>query len=499
MRLRFGFVVLAVVLPSVGFSQQTNRPEPDASAVTIYKDFAVVRSTVDLDLKAGVTEVTTSKVTRQLEPDSVVLRRSDGKAVNVLEQNYDAAVVDQNTLLQQYEGQTIEFQNLVYRSDQVGQQLVLTPGKVVRAPGNNTLVNGAYYSAPPIIEVDGKLQFQLPGLPIFPAKADSLLLKPSLRWSIGSTSAEHFPAELDYITRGFSWQATYNIVSPESMTETGSEPADLVGWVTIENKSGTEFLQANIKLMAGDVAKIEPERFGLKGSYARSANQTVMVNAAPEVTQKAFDDFHLYDLHRTVNLRDGETKQVEFLHASQVPVTRKYVYDGAGSGNWDGLYLDQNFGREGSKKVAIVQEFKNSEANHLGIPLPAGRIRFYRQDTGGQVEFTGESTIDHTPKDNTVRVMTGNAFDITGDRKQTDFHSDMTSRTIDESFEIKVKNAKDKPVKVTIVEHLYRWSNWTITAKSSDYTKTDSRTVEFPLEIKADDERSLTYTAHYSW
>ncbi len=497
MRLPFGFVVLAVVLPSVGFSQQTNHPEPDASAVTIYKDFAVVRSTVDLDLKAGLTEVTTSKVTRQLEPDSVVLRRSDGKAVNVLEQNYDAAVVDQNTLLQQYEGQTIDFQNLVYRSDQVGQQLVLTPGKVVRAPGNNTLVNGAYYSAPPIIEVDGKLQFQLPGLPIFPAKADSLLLKPSLRWSIGSTSAEHFPAELDYITRGFSWQATYNIVSPESMAETGAESADLVGWVTIENHSGTEFPAANIKLMAGDVAKIEPERGLGHGVGAFMTSKNVSVNA--EVTQKAFDDFHLYDLHRTVNLRGGETKQVEFLHATNVPVTRKYEYDGAGRGVWDSLNLDQNFGREGSKKVAIVQEFKNSEDNHLGIPLPAGRIRFYRQDTGGQVEFTGESTIDHTPKDNTVRVMTGNAFDITGDRKQTDFHSDMTSRTIDESFEIKVKNAKDKPVKVTIVEHLYRWSNWTITAKSSDYTKTDSRTVEFPLEIKADDERSLTYTAHYSW
>jgi hypothetical protein len=146
-----------------------------------------------------------------------------------------------------------------------------------------------------------------------------------------------------------------------------------------------------------------------------------------------------------------------------------------------------------------VQEFKNSEGNHLGIPLPAGRIRFYRQDTGGQVEFTGESTIDHTPKDNTVRVVTGNAFDITGDRKQTDFHSDTTSRTVDESFEIKVKNAKDKPVKITVVEHLYRWSNWNITAKSSDYAKTDSRTIEFPMQLATNEEKTLTYTVHYSW
>jgi hypothetical protein len=499
MRLLLGFAVLAVVLPSVGFCQQTNHPEPDASALTIYKDFAVVRSTVDLDLKAGVTDVTTIKVTRQLEPDSVVLRDlNGGKAVNVLEQNYDAAVVDQNTLLRQYEGQIIDFQNLIYRSDQVGQQIVLTQGKVVRAPGSNTLVNGAYYSAPPIIEVDGKLQFQLPGTPLFPTKADSLLLKPTLRWSIGSESASHFTAELDYITQGFSWQATYNIVSPEQTEDTRPEMANLVGWVTIENKSGMEFPEANIKLMAGDVAKIEPER-GRGGVAAGAFMTSRNVSVSAEVTQKAFDDFHLYDLHRTVNLRDGETKQVEFLHAANVPVTRKYVYDGAGRGNWDGLYLDQNFGREASKKVAIVQEFKNSEGNHLGIPLPAGRIRFYRQDTGGQVEFTGESTIDHTPKDNTVRVVTGNAFDITGDRKQTDFHSDTTSRTVDESFEIKVKNAKDKPVKITVVEHLYRWSNWNITAKSSDYAKTDSRTIEFPMQLATNEEKTLTYTVHYSW
>jgi hypothetical protein len=332
MRLPLGFVVLAVVLLSIGFSQQTSHPASDASAITIYKDFAVVRSTVDLDLKAGVTDVTTTKVTRQLEPDSVVLRRADGKTVNVLEQNYDAAVIDQNAMLRRYEGQTIDFQNFLYRGAPEGQQQVLTPGKIVRAPGENPLVDGAYRSAPPIIEVDGKLQFQLPGLPIFPARTDSLLLKPTLRWSIASETAAHFPAELDYITRGLSWQATYNIVSPEHSGDTGSDMADLVGWVTIENKSGTEFPEANVKLMAGDVAKIEPERRGMggvAGAFATSRN----VSVNPEVTQKAFDDFHLYDLHRTVNLRDGETKQVEFLHAANVPIARKYVYDGAGRGD----------------------------------------------------------------------------------------------------------------------------------------------------------------------
>jgi hypothetical protein len=493
MRFSFCLATLLIFLPTIGSSQPANQDpaQSDAAAITVYKDFAVVRSTIDLDLKAGATDFTTTKVTRQLEPDSVVLRgRNGGKAVNVLEQNYDAAVVDQNALLRQYEGRTIDFQTLIYRSDQEGQRLEMTPGKIVRAPDKN--------GAQPIIEVNGKLQFQLPGLPIFPASADSLLLKPTLRWSIASDTAAHFPAELDYVTRGFSWQATYNIVTPEHSAETGSEMADLVGWVTIENTSGTDFPAASVKLMAGDVAKIEPGYF----TNGRNFSQTVTVSAgAPAVTQKAFDDFHLYDLHRTVHLRDGETKQIEFLRAAGVPISRKYVYDGSGlSGvNTEGLIMDREFGVQETKKVLIVQEFKNSEANHLGIPIPAGRIRFYRQDQGGQVEFTGESTIDHTPKDATIRVVTGNAFDITGERKQTDFHVDSAGRTVDESFEIKVKNVKETAVKVSVVEHLYRWSNWSISSASAQHTKADSRTIEFPIDVAANGEQTITYTVHYSW
>jgi hypothetical protein len=268
--------------------------------------------------------------------------------------------------------------------------------------------------------------------------------------------------------------------------------------VTIANNSGTEFPVANIKLMAGDVAKIRAMAPPI-GSRATGA-MAVMDLVAP-VTQKAFDDFHLYDLHRTVDLRDGETKQVEFLHAAKVPITRKYEYDGSehayGYGN--GLDVERASGTESSHKVTIVQEFKNSEANHLGMPLPAGKLRFYRQDTDGEVEFTGESAIDHTPKDGTIRVVTGNAFDVTGSRKQTDFRVNSEARTIDETFQIKVKNVKDTHVTVDVLEHLFRWSNWQITAKSTGFVKMDSRTIEFPVDLTPDEEKTVTYTVHYSW
>ncbi len=492
MRALYGLALVAVSSISTLAAQQPPVANADdVSILTIYnQNFAVVRSSVDLDLKPGISEVTTTKVTRQLEPDSVILRDPKGnRAIDVVEQNYDAAVINQNRLLAAYEGQTIDFENQLNRVDNGQQLFVYKPGKIVRAPDDS--------GRQPIIEVDGKLQFELPGLPIFPAKADSLLLKPTLRWRIAAEHPENIHAELDYITNGLSWESTYNIVLPEdSKTDgSGTVPADIVGWVTIRNQSGTEFPAANIKLMAGDVAKIQPLQV-----MARMVNGPMALKTEnAEVTQKAFDDFHLYDLHRTVYLRDGETKQVEFMRAARVPITRKYEYDGEGSGYYSGLNLDRNFSSQDNKKVAIVQEFKNTEANHLGIPLPAGKLRFYRQDEGGQVEFTGENIIDHTPKDGTIRVVTGDAFDITGERKQTDFHVDTHLKNLDETFEIKVKNVKDTPVTVSVIEHLYRWSNWKIVSNSADYKKTDSRTIEFPVQLAPNQEKTVTYTAHYSW
>jgi len=146
-----------------------------------------------------------------------------------------------------------------------------------------------------------------------------------------------------------------------------------------------------------------------------------------------------------------------------------------------------------------MEEFKNSENNHLGIPLPKGKLRFYRRDTDGHLEFVGENMIDHTPKDETIRVYTGNAFDVTGERKRTDYHVDSSQRGMNESFEIRVRNHKKEPVEVRVVEHLYRWTNWEVTKQSSEFKKRDAQTIEFPVTIAPDGEQVITYTVHYSW
>ncbi len=203
-------------------------------------------------------------------------------------------------------------------------------------------------------------------------------------------------------------------------------------------------------------------------------------------------------------IHDRETKQVEFLHASGIQSKRLYVYDGARFDRNFNVYQDvrqiQQYGTQSNPHVWVLREFANSDANHLGVPLPKGRVRFYRRDQDGQVEFTGENEIDHTPKDETVRVYTGNAFDITGERRQTKFQSQMQpGGWLDESFEIKLRNHKKEAATVRVVEHLYRWTNWTITQESAAHHQADSKTIEYEVTLRPDEEKTLTYTAHYTW
>ena len=505
--MRFESLLLAAALAVPFAAAQQNPTQP--VALTIYnQDFAVARTSIDLDLHSGLNEFTTTDVTSRLEPDSVVLRDPTGKRIiHVVEQNYDAGIVNQDWLLDKYEGKTIDFQI----GTGPGGQVQVVQGKIIRAGYQRPAEygpQGQYIQqqvAQPLIEVNGKMQFQLPGLPLFPAATDGLLLKPTLRWQIQSEKADRFNAELAYITGGLDWEATYNVVTPNNSDVTGQEQADVLGWVTIRNQSGTEFPQATIKLMAGDVAKIQP---GMAGGYGMAKDAIIFGGPmqGPQVTQKPFDDFHLYDLHRTVSLRDGETKQVQFLEAAGVTVKRSYLYDGASQQFQPQTYYNGNvnemrgYGLGGENpKVSILEEIKNSEQNHLGIPLPAGRVRLYRRDADGQMEFVGENMISHTPTEDTVKIATGSAFDVKGSRRQTDFHINQQDRILDETFEIKISNQKQQPVKVTVVEHMYRGDNWQILSKSADFTRRDSHTLEFPLQVPAKGETTLTYAVRYSW
>jgi hypothetical protein len=457
-------------------------------ALTIYNQgFAVVRDSVPLDLKAGVNSITYSGATAQVEPESVILRDASGKVpLQILEQSYRNDPADVNLLLRLFEGKTIDFE---VRGENSKSSLI--PGKIIRGQDDQTGLT-------PIIEMDGKLRFGLPGQPIFPSLGDNTILQPTFTWQLQSAAETKLNAELAYVTGGFSWNADYNLVLPEK-----GESIDMIGWVSVKNESGKSFQDAKLKLLAGDVQKVIPQRYDKLGRKEdRAMPMAAMAEAAPAVTEKSFDDYHLYSVARQVSLRDRETKQIEFSRAQGVNSTRFYVYDGSGFGAYGGMmpwYGEADYGgAEGSKKVASFVEFKNSEENKLGIPLPKGRVRFYRAD-GDQLQFIGEAEIDHTPKDETLRLQTGNAFDLVGERKRTNFTKHQMRDEATESFEIKVRNRKKEPVEIRVVEHLFRWMNWEILESTLPHTKLNAQRIEFRVPLQPDEEKVLTYTVRYRW
>ena len=478
--------------------------------LTIYnQNFATVKELRKLPLVKGENEVRVSEITAHLEPESVILRalrRPD--ALQILEQNYESDPLSEGLLLRKSEGKWLDFEIAMPNGDKK-----IIKGKILRSGyvphteafqryGQQYAMAQSFYSNPqgggqPIVEVEGKIQFGLPGKAIFDALDPKAFLKPTLLWRLWSAEAGSQEVEFSYLTGGMRWEANYNAIAPEK-----GDTFDIIGWVTLENMSGMDFENSSVKLMAGDVARIQQP--GVAGGVGYAMDEASRA-AAPAVTERAFEEYHLYTLERPTTVLDREIKQVEFVRASNVPAARIYVYDGfridARYRGWDysSIRTQAEYGTASNPKVWVMLEFKNSEASHLGMPLPKGNVKVYRRDLDGRNEFIGEDAIDHTPRDETVRLYTGNAFDIVGERRQTNFQLDSNGHWADESFEIKVRNHKKETVQVRVVEHMYRWIQWNLAVKSMVHKKTDARTIEFRPTIAPGGEAVITYTVHYTW
>jgi hypothetical protein len=471
--------------------------------LTVYNnDFALIKETRSFDLKSGLNETRFADVTALVEPDSVVLRDpKDPGGLRIVEQNYEADPLSEEALLRRAEGKVVRFR---VENPATGA-IEFVNAKVIRAghgPGGGFTIPGRSpfgvdsQAMAPIVEIDGRMLFALPGRPLFESLGADAILRPTLLWKLWAERSGKRDIEMAYISGGLRWEATYNLVAPEV-----GDSFDLVGWVTIENESGAAFENARVKLMAGDVSKIEPPRARMQ---MKAYVLTSEGDAGPMVTERAFDEFHLYTLKERTTLRERELKQVEFCRADGLPGKRLYVYDGAdvspygGYGN-QGMVAEPGYGAQSNTKVVTTLEFKNNKASGLGIPLPKGTMKVYRADQDGGREFIGENSIDHTPADETVRLALGNAFDLKGERRQTDFKVDNAKRTATEAFEIKVRNHKKTSIEVRVVEHLYRWTEWKIAAASEAWDKKDARTIEFVVLIPPDGEKVITYRANYSW
>jgi hypothetical protein len=289
--------------------------------------------------------------------------------------------------------------------------------------------------------------------------------------------AADLKTEIDYQTAGLNWHCDYVVVVNADETQ-----ADITSWVTLDNKSGATFKNAALKLLAGDVHKVEDGK--RKMPYAALAGQADQLQS--QFSESAFAEYHLYTLSGRTDLHDNETKQMSLFNANRIGVQKKYIFDS----NNGGIYATWR-PHDNNQKVNVKVEFANTKGNGLGMPMPKGKVRVYKKDQDGALEFIGEDMIDHTPKDEKVRVYIGDAFDVVAERKQIN-QQNLSDRTQRASYEIDFRNHKGSDITVTDVEHAY--GQWKVLTSSQEYTKRDATTFEFAVKVPANGETKLTYT-----
>ncbi|HEY5624011.1 MAG TPA: DUF4139 domain-containing protein, partial [Gammaproteobacteria bacterium] len=334
----------------------------------------------------------------------------------------------------------------------------------------------------------------------FPDLPGGLMTRPTLIWEMAAERRGRHDTRVSYQTGGLTWWADYNLTYRDGETANDGH-LDVGGWVSILNRSGASYEDARLKLIAGDVNRAEPVPASRVG-YALEA--ATMDQALEEgFAERAFFEFHLYTLGRNTTIPDNSTKQIEFLpQVASVPATKRLVYYGLQPhyGFYGSPATDRDLGLPMNTKVDVYVEFENDEEVGLGMPLPAGRIRVSQLDTrDNTLELIGEDTIDHTPRDETVTIRLGSAFDVVGERRQVDFRVDYSREWMEETIEVVLRNHKDVPVEVLVKETMFRWSNNDIIRTSHDYERQDARTARFPVTVNADGEAVIQYTVRYTW
>ncbi|HEU4591449.1 MAG TPA: hypothetical protein VFS13_11135 [Steroidobacteraceae bacterium] len=454
---------------------------PNAMAVPGY---ALVRDERDMKLKQGRSQVSFTDVAALIDPTTVTFASLTDPATRVLEQNFQFDLVSTQKLLLKFIDKQITVDKNVGNSVQsiTGTLLSATDGIVLK--GND----GSIYSLPAYSSVK------------FPDLPGGLNTRPTLVWDIHSPSGGSHKTRVTYQTGGITWWADYNLIFNEG-ADANSGLLDLSAWVSIINQSGATYGNTKLKLIAGDVNRVQPPMQDVM--FRRQVLAEAAAAPAPAgFVQKDFFEFHLYTLGRPTTLPNNSTKQIElFDQARQIPAKKILLYYGAPIPYvYPTAYTDRDIGVEMNKKVDVYLEFKNDKQFGLGVPLPAGRIRVSQLDKAdNSLEFIGEDKIDHTPKDEPVRVKLGSAFDVVGERRQVDFAVDTKARWLEEEIEVKLRNHKTQPVDVLVKENLYRWSNWKILTKTHNFVKEDSRTINFPVRVPKDGEAVVRYRVRYSW
>ena len=325
----------------------------------------------------------------------------------------------------------------------------------------------------------------------FPSLPEGLITRPTLRWTVQSETGGDQQVAITYLTGGMNWTADYNL-----LLSADNAQLDLNGWVTLNNTSGSSYDDALVKLVAGDVNRLpQPQQAVEREEMAFATAADVAESGA---TQREFYEYQLYEINRRVTVGNNETKQVEFVSGADVPATTYYVYD-ASPGYQGFPQRDPQYGQTGVTDVQNYLEFDTGEENGLGADLPAGRVRVYQEDIDGAALLIGENRIDHTPQGEMIDIYLGNAFDLVGERTQTNFNR-IANNVVEETYEIRLRNRKDEEtVEIRVPETLYRWNNWEITQSTDEFEQVNSNNIEFRVDVEPGEERVIEYTVRYTF
>lgn len=444
------WIALFLALPALVFTETKK-----TTALTIYNDnLGVISQTFPLSLKSGKNEIRVTDVAALIDPTSVSFQSlSSPEKLGILEQNYQYDLVSPSKLLERYIDESIRVFTVNGK---------LYSGKLLSFNGSDIAILSE--TGINLLKLDQNIQnIEFPSLP------DGLITKPTLVWLLQNEGDKNQNCRLSYMTGGLSWHAEYTAVLDNS-----EKSIDLGSWVSIDNNSGATYQDASLKLIAGTINRAVTLQ---KNEFMTRAGAP-----APEAQfqEKSFFEYHLYTLARPSTVRDREQKQITLFPNTDVKIKKIYVYEES----------------KQQKNVMVNLEFDNSKSSGLGMALPAGKIRVFKKDDDGTSQFIGEDTIDHTPKDEPVRLNIGNAFDIAVEKAQKSM-TRVTDRIMEYTYEIKIRNHKKDKIEVLVLEHFY--NEWSILKTSVNFLKKDSRTAEFKVPVSPDNEAVLLYTVRVSW
>jgi hypothetical protein len=436
-------------------------------AITIYNsNIGLVKDTRLVEFKPGIHELKFMDVAAKIDPTTVHIKSLiNGLSLTVLEQNYEYDLLSPQKLLEKFVGQKVQLTSInpeTKKEEIVEATLLSTQG------GN-------------IFQIGDKIHIGHYGRVLLSRIPENLIPQPTLVWMLENKLSKLQKLEASYLTSGINWKADYVAVLNKLDTLT-----DLTGWVTIDNRSGATYQNALLKLVAGDIHRVQGE---MRMDYARP--MAAAKEASQQFKEESFFEYHLYTLDRRTTIKDNQTKQMTLLDANQVPIKKLFIFTGSPQ-----YYYYQMTQGTNKQKIGVFLELENTKKNHLGMPLPKGTVRVYKEDKDGSLQFVGEDRIDHTPKDEKFKIKIGEAFDVVGERIQTDYKR-LGSNLFEVAFEVTLRNHKKEGINVLVEEPIP--GDWEMLSNSHPFEKLQAHMIRFDVPLAKDKEVKVKYRIRFKY